>query len=488
MEQNQNPQQFNTENQQTDNFYQEYQHPVYSPVTVKKRINPAVIIVPIAVLVAAALVVLLIVLLSGNSGYKGAEEKYISQMMGGLSSAFSETEEKISEEPQSLTVKFDVSNSQIADYIGMSNITLVTETAVNGTDVFAHMGLSMGDMLFNGKFWADTENGSVLMSLPELSSIYLQASVAVSEENGQESAVDYEEVMEVLNDIVSNAMDIYFEVVGDVEVVKNQELTVAGNTYKADKAEIKLDAAQFAKVTKEFIESIVNNDRAMDILCSAYGASKQEIMDMLGVEEILEALDEFIEEEADSDAAFEMTVWMKSGNIVGREVKITDDDGSIASAFDFYQIPSSDGTVTYFRADDGTELLNVDKASGDMHSGTLTMSYDEDKVTVDYKNMAVTEKLFQGEAKVTATGSEAFEVTVKLEASGDTKTVLVSIPNVCSVTVTAGPSHLSYEDRPQLSAGQVAVIDSDGDFYEDEAFNQFFNDILSYFIGSNLYY
>lgn len=488
MEQNQNPQQFNTENQQTDSFYQEYQQPVYSPVTVKKRINPAAIIVPIAVLAIAALAVLLIVLFSGNSGYKGAEEKFISQMMGGLSSAFSETEEKISEEPQTLTVNFEVSNSQITDYIGISNITLVTESAVNGKDVYAHMGLSMGDMLFNGKFWVDAENGSVLLSLPELSSIYLQASAAVSTEDGQESDVDYDEMIEVLNDIVSQAMDIYFEVIGDVEVVKNQELTVAGNTYKADKAEIKLDAAQFAKVTKEFIESIVNNDKAMNILCSYYEASKEEVLEELGINDIIEELDKFIEEEEASYAAFEMTVWMQNGNIVGREVEITDDYGNVDTSFEFYQIPTSDGTVTYFKADDETELLNVDKTNGDVHSGTITISDSSDEITVEYKELAITDKLFQGEAKVVVAGSEAFEVTVGLEASGDTKTVLLSVPNVCKVTMTAGPSHLSYEDRPQLSDGQVAVIDSDGNFYEDEAFNQFINDVLSYFIGSGLYF
>lgn len=500
MEQNQNPQQFNAENQQVHPldqglvnhdqqavpFYQEYQQPTYTSAAAKKKINPAAIIIPVAILAVAATVVLLILLLSGNGGYKGAEGRYISQMFGGLSSVLDETE-KVSNEPQSVTVSFEASNSQISNYIGISDITFTTETAINGKDIYAHMGLAFGDNAFNGKFWFDGENSNVLMALPEISSVYLQANVSVEEEAGQELTIDTEKAMEALNDIVSRTMEVYFEVVGDVEIQGGQTLMVNGEAYTADKVEIKLDPTQLAAVVKAFLESFVNNDDAMDILCTYYGADKEEVLEMLDIDGAIEELEDFIEKGAESSAALEMTVWMQGGEIVGRDVTITDDDGYTVTEFSFYQIPVADGTVTYFEIPDEYKLVNFDSVSGVLHSGTLTVSDGYDEVSVEYKDMAITDTLFQGEAKVVVTGSEAFEITVVLETEGDVQTVMISVPNICKVTVTAEPSQLSFEDRPQLSEGQVAVIDSSGEFYDDEAFDQFLNDVLGFVLGSDLY-
>ena len=474
-------------NQQFNSYDQGYQQPTYAPVAVKKKINPAVIIVPIAILAVAAIVVLLIVLLGGKGGYKGAEERFISQVMGGMSSALSEGE-KVSSEPQSVTVSFEASNSQITDYIGISNITFTADTAVKGEDIFAQASLALGDSLFNGKFWFDKENSDFLMVLPEISSIYLQASITVDEDDTQESQVDPDQALRAVNDIIAKTMETYFEVVGDTEIQGGQTLTVNGEAYKADRVEIKLDSVQFATVVKAFMENLRDSDEAMDILCTIYGEDKEYVLEMLDIDHIIEELKEFIEDgDEDSQVSFNMVVWMQGGNIVGREVKIIDDEGDTAVAFDLYHIPAADGIVTYFKVPDEIEFFNEDKVSGEAHSGTATITDGYDEITVKYVNVAVTDKLFQGEAKIVVTGSEAFEVTVELKAEGDTKTVLVSVPNVCKVTMTAGPSQLGYEEWPQLSAGEVAVLDRDEDYYEDEAFNQFLNDIMEFMFGADMF-
>lgn len=499
MEQNQNPQQFNTENQQASPFeqdaqnqnqqavpfYQEYQQPMYSPVAVKKRVNPAVFIVPIAILAVAAIVVLLIVLLGGKGGYKGAEERFISQMLGGMSSTLSETE-KVSSEPQSITVSFEASNSQITDYIGISDITFTAETAVKNEDIFAHMSLAAGDSLFNGKFWFDKDSSSFLMVLPEISSVYLQASVA-ADVDAQEPQIDPDKAMKVLNDIIAKTAETYFEVVGDTKIVSGQELTLNGTVYKADKVEIKLDKVQIATVSKAFLENLVNNDDAMDILCAYYGKDEEEVLEILEIEDAIDDLEDIIEECDGSEGSFEMTVWMQGGNIIGRDIVIVNSYGDTGE-LSFYQIPVSEGCITYVEVlPDDFRCLIEDKVNGELHSGTVTVSDGDEEVTAEYKDLAVTDKLFQGEAKVVVTGSEAFEITAELKAEGDTKTVLISVPNVCRVTVTAEPSQLSFEDMPQLSAGEVAVIDGDEDMYEDEAFNQFLNDVMVFMFGADIF-
>ena len=484
MDQNQNPQQPNMQEPQN---YLDYQQPVYTPAAAKKKLNPAVIIVPAAILAVAAAVVVLIMLLSGKGGYRGAEERFISQMFGGLSSAMSETE-KVSGEPQSITVSLDAANSQITDYIGISNVTFIAETAVKDEDIYAHLSLALDDMMLNGNMWFDKESSNVLVLLPEISSIYLQASVMAGEDV-QADQIDHDKAMQALSDIVAKTMVTYFEVVGEPEVQGKQTLVLEGETYTADKVEIKLDSAQFAAVVKAFLENLRSSDEALEIIAAYCGVSKADALEMLDDNFPIETLDEFIEnEDEDSQISFNMTVWMQGGNIVGREVLITDDYGYTEAEFSFYQIPVSDGTVTYFEIPDEFKIVNADSVSGELHSGTITMSDGYDEVTVKYEDVAVTDTLFQGEARIVVTGSEAFEIAVKLEAEGDTKTVVVSVPNVLSMSVIIGPSQLSFADVPQPSAGEVAVIDNDGDFYEDEAFEQFFNDVLGYLLGSDVYW
>lgn len=461
-------------NHQYNPYGQEYQQPSYSPVAVKKRVNPAAIIVPIAILIAAAVVVL-IVLLSGKGGYKGAEEKYFSQMFGGLSSALSETE-KVGKEPQAVTVNFEVSNAQITDYIGLSDVTFTAETAVKGEDIYTLLSFADGDRTYNGKFWFDGEKDNVLMLLPDISSIYLQASV-------QETTADNEKAMAALSDIFSQTLETYFELVGDTKVESGQELTLNGVAYKADKVEIKLDKVQIATVAKTFLENLVSNDNAMDILCAYYGADKEEVIETLDINYAIEEFEEIIEEGDGSDGSFEMTVWMQGGSIIGRDIVITSysDTGKLS----FYQIPVSEGCITYFEIlPDDFRYLNEDKVNGELHSGTLTLYYGNEEVTVEYEDVAVTDKLFQGKAKIIAAGSEAFEVTMELEKEGDTKTALISVPNIFKVTVTIEPSVLSYEDIPQPSEGEVVIINSDGSFNEDdEAYDQLLNDFFEFFMS-----
>ena len=471
--------------QQSNPYYQEYQKPMYSPVAVKKRVNPAVIIIPAAILAVAAAVVVLILIFSGSSGYKGAEGKYFSQMLGGLSSAVDETE-KVSETPQSITISFDASNSEISDYIGISNITLKTETAVKGEDIFAQMSLAIGNQLVNGKIWLDKESSEVLMLLPEISSIYLKASVELDEAE-QEAQIDPDKAMAAFNDIFSQTLETYFEVVGDPETQGSQTLRVAGESYTADKVEIKLNEVQVAIVVKAFLENLVDNDDAMDILCTIYGEDKEYVIETLDIYDVIEKLEDIIEENEESKGSLNMTVWMMSGNIVGREIELINNSGSKEGEIDFYQIPTSDGTLTYFEMPDEFKFVSKDSVKGDVHSGTVTISDGYDDITVEYEDLAVTDKLFQGKAKIVLSGSEAFEISAELSSEGETKTLLVSIPNVCRVTVTAEPSSMSFEDMPQPSGGQVAVISSDSNLYDDEAFMQFTEDLSNYLMSFGIF-
>lgn len=477
-----------TSNQQSfnmpDPFSPTYQQPMYASAAVKKKINPALIIVPAAIVIIAAVVVTLIIFLSGSRGYKGAEKKYFTQMIKGFSSSMSEASDQ-AKEPQLVTVSFDASNSQIADYIGFSDVTVTAETASKGDNIYALMSLEMGKEFIEGQLWYDEKKGEVMMRLPDISSIYIQASL--SDSYGQDSLIDTEAALDAFADIISDTMDTYFEVVGDTEVDKGNSFHVGRESFTADKAKIKLTEAQVAVITKAFLENFINNDEAMDILCAYLDEDEDDVIEMLRIDESIDYLEDIIDDADEySEVIFEMTVWIQGSNIVGREVELTSPYGYTAAEFAFYHVPTSNGTVTYFEMGDEFEIMCRDEVNGKLHSGSVTVtSYETEVMEMEYEDFAITDKLFQGEATIEFYGYNAFEVNLELETVGKTKEINVSVPNVCKVKVTSEPSKLKFEDMPNPSHGQVLSIDSSGD-YDEEAMEEFLNDIYSYFgIGTS---
>ncbi|MCH5200225.1 MAG: hypothetical protein J1F60_04620 [Oscillospiraceae bacterium] len=480
---------------QTNDFSQPYQQPTYASAAVKKKVNPAVIIVPIAIVAVAAIVVLMIMLFSGSGGYKGAEEKYFSQLFGGFSSAAKDTKNAAAT-PQKITVSFDVSNNQIADYIGMSGIYFETETASKGNDIYARMGIELGKEYFDCELWYDDKAGEIMMLLPDISSIYLQASLDAYEESGSE--LDVDKAYQALLDVVNKTMETYFEVVGETEIESGLTFRVARESYTADRVRIKLDSAQMATIIKAFLENFIENDDIMDVLCTYLDEDEDYVIEMMGIEDAIEQMEDVIEGDDDSEVSFKMDVWMQGGNIVGREIEITDYTGRTAAEISFFQVPTSNGSVTYFEIPDVVEYTAKDEVKGQLHTGSATLSFNtggyyssSTEITVEYSDLAITDKLFQGEIRAYVSGSEGFELRAELSTEGNTKIASVSIPNICRATVTVGPSQLKFQEMPSPSSSQVVVFDSDGDFMYDEAYEEFMEDIMDYFsdlLGNNYYW
>ena len=466
-------------------FPQMYQQPVYAPAVAKKRVNPAVFIIPIAAVVVAAVVVLLIMLFSGKGGYKGAEQKYFSQMFDRFNSALSQASDKAAE-PQLVTVDFDASNSQIADYIGFSNIAFTVETASRGDSIYAQMSFELGKELISGKLWYDDENGEVMLQLPDISSIYLKAILGT--DDAQSPQIDTEKALRALSSVVSQTLDTYFEVVGETEIESGKDFRVGRETFTADRVRIKLDEAQLAVITKAFLENFINNNDVMDILCAYLDMSKNDIIDMMGIDYAIDQLDDIIDDSDEySDTVFEMTVWMQGGNVVGREVELIDNSGRTAGEFAFYQVPTSNGSVTCFEIPDTFEIINRDEVRGELHSGYLTVSSSGyDVVNVEYKDLAATDRLFQGEATIELMGYNAFEINLELESVGDTKEITLSIPNICKVKISSEPSKLQFEDMPNTSQGNVLIIDSSGN-YDESTLKKFMEELYSYLENLDLY-
>ncbi|MDE6579104.1 MAG: hypothetical protein K2K41_01035, partial [Ruminiclostridium sp.] len=276
--------------------------------------------------------------------------------------------------------------------------------------------------------------------------------------------------------------DTYFEVIGDVEVEKDQSFVVGIKPYTADKSEIHLNAKQIAAIIRAFYNNVLDNEDAVKLLCDSLGYENKD--------ELKEALDDAIDfetlEKAETEENYpwfiDMTVYMRNKEIIGRNVAVKDEDEKFG--FEVYCIPQQDVNVYFVSASKDEKTLfsinNEDSASGDVHSGTVEFKVNTNEAVLTYSDFAVTDTLFQGKAELSVKNNPAFSAKLELKTEGDVKTTEITVPNIFTLTVKAEPSSLAYKEEPQLSDSQVAVISNDENSQVSENLNKFMEDIYTY--------
>ena len=499
---NQYQQQFNTY-QQTDpqQFAQpqqyaqpqpdvQYQAPVYSGdfKPIKKKFNPLAVIIPAVILVTAAVVLFFI--LFSKSSYEKSEKKFFSDSRSAVLSSVDETQDKINNTPQSLKLDVAIPN-EIASYLGgMSSIGFDIDAAANDNNFYGKSSFFLGDAEIEFECWMDNANKIAYMFFPKASDIYLK--VDVSEEAlgnsasiRSEKTVDYDKLAEAFFNIADETMKTYYEEIGDVKTEKNQEFTIEGDTYTADKAVIHLNAAQLAKIVSAFRDNLLADEEALNLLTDACGFdSVEELKEEINNAIDKEQLDPIIAGE-ENGAALDMNVYMKSNQIIGREIVITNDDLE-EMYFDFFDLPTDDGEEIVYLRISSNDVDDVDvkfylknKESNKANSGAGSLSINGDAFNVSYNDLAVSDDMFQGTITASMDGEAAFTANIDLKTEGEAKTITVKIPNICTITAAVEPSDIQFKEFPSDSS-KFAEISVDGFNYDDENFNQFAEDFSNY--------
>lgn len=469
------PQQYPANNQ--GYIYQEYQQPVYA---VKKKINPLVIILPIALLIIAAAVALVIILF-GKTSYKDAEIKYFSELYSGLASV----DENENQSGTDININFKLANPQITDIIGFSDISFDFQSVEQGDNIYNLFNIAAGDFQLNAENWIGSD-GKLVLSFPDITSVYITGDI----ENGQFEgyADEYKKYLNAFGRIVELTSEDYFEMIGEPEVVKNQKLYIQGTEYTADKAVISLTYGQTAQLAKTFVQNLTNDEEVMEIICGLYGFdSDEEAKEALDIYDFIEDMNYIIDIANNDMEAFRMTVWIKGRDIVGRDIVYINCDENVGELFRLYDMPVDEGKIIYLAegsifgaagggsasADDAEEesyILINDTAKGVIHSGTLTYSSYDMEVTAEYSDFAVSDNMFQGKASADI---EGYEVTLDLSQNGESKTVKLSVPNICSVDITSSPSDLEYKDIPQIKEGEYIDFNDLSNGTDSEAMEKF---------------
>lgn len=463
----------------------DYRKPVYvsrfTPAKAKKKFNPLVIIIPVALLLIAAAVVFFI-FFNNTVSYRKAEEKYFNGIYKSLLNHAEDAEEKskkLSPEQLEANISSPLGGTlNIAD-IDLSNVYLRLDTAVQGGEIYNTLYIAPGKTDINVEGWIDRERKSALVLFPGISDIYayFEASSAAAK------AAEPSEYIKAFGEVLSKTSKSYFELIGEPEIVKEQEFTINETVYTADKYVIHLDGIQTAKVKKALIDELIENEKTAEILCIHMGYENTE--SLLADEKIKEELDRLnnIIDGGQADyPAVEMTVYIKNKAIIGRDAVITfseqldDEETNSQAFFKLFEVPADKGNLTYLYYKKGDSEITAtceDEASGadkSVHDGKLSVSYGGNTYTVNYSEFAVTDELFQGKASITSVKDPALTATVELKTENDQKQFALSIPNIVTATVTlTTPSELLFKGKPALSEGEYADF---SDYTHDKEYNR----------------
>lgn len=479
--------QYQQNNQYQQNTYDDYNQPEYEnsdfvqPVysskwltPAKKKFNPLVVIIPAVLLIAAA-VVLYFLFFNKSASYRKAEENYFNTLFAVASGESKELKES---QPQRAKIDVSVPAGNLAG-IDLSDISAEFDTVVNGDNIYSVVNAAFAGKNISAQCWVDSVENRAIMLLPEISDIYAVMDI------GENTADNSEDYLYAVGEVFSKAGEVYFELIGEPEVVKNQEFTVGDNTFTADKSVIHLDAVQLAKTAKAFMEELLENELLTAALCEAQGCeSKDELLNG-EIGDGLDRLDSIINGGRVTSTAFDMTVYMKNQTVIGREAVFINDDGEASGYINIYEIPVDNGQITCVKVKDGEEetlsLMCRDEVNGEAHSGTVEAVINENSFTASYKDLAVTENLFQGEITISPEDNPALVAAVSLKKEEQTKTVVLSVPNIVVLTITLQPSALEYKEPPVLSEGEYAVL-TDENARESEAYIRFTNGISGFLL------
>lgn len=485
MDQNQNQNENLNQNQQQqyqptsdiNSFAQEFQAPVYANEfrPIKKKINPVAIVLPVSILIAAAAVVLFIILFSNRPDYRKAEESYFSNFYNALASSSEEAKKEL-ENPEKLTVEVDTTLDRVTG-VDLSKILLEMNTASKEGSTYADISFSMDDLNLNVESWINTADSTIHLFLPEISDIYAKIDFNKALESDGEYSFDEEKILKAYSDILSKTAETYFELVGEAKPQQNQEFYLEGKSFKADKVEIHLDSKQIAQLVEALIKNIGENEDFIDFISEASGEDADFIKDSLT------DINSEIEDIENSGIQFAMTVYMKKNVIVGREIKLYDNKND--AAISIYNVPTDNGNLVSFSISSESDeemqasFLLEDSKNGDAHSGEAKLVFNDNEINASYEDLAVTDTLFRGKINLSLKNEPAFAAEINLKTEGENKIAELKIPNICNVTITSGPSDISYKELPNVSEDKIADITSDNS--DGTALMQLIQDISEYF-------
>jgi hypothetical protein len=224
--------------------------------------------------------------------------------------------------------------------------------------MYESFGLSLNQVdIVTFEILMNTLNQEFFMRIPELSPAYLKQSL----DTGEFDSEKYTELLKLLTpertaDFLKRYTNIIADNMNEVELSKNEEVSVDALTANCTKLTITVDNESLYDITSAILKEAKEDEYIYDLL-PLFEVSESEFKD--AVDEAQDSLKDSLESEMSDDSSLEMNVYVNDrGEIIGRDFEV-EEDGSSLGSFGYMNLGknSNNEFSLYYEDMDGNKIL-----------------------------------------------------------------------------------------------------------------------------------
>jgi hypothetical protein len=302
--------------------------------------------------------------------YKKAETAYVTELM-----PFSKNVKYLDGYTGSYDVTYEMSQDlidELGEDIGLVSVWGDFDALTSKQRISAY--LTSGEDTIGGEAFVDTS--MVYLTMPEITDFVMTAEIEGPEDLPEIDTAD-------LLKTGTAVSDLYFDMAKEYGTYGDGEFTNGGETFKCETFTIDFTGTMMSDFLTASVDEIKKNENIMDYM-QAYG----DLTEM----DFEEELDYFIEdaqyklEEIGDDTAVTMTVFIKGGKIIGRELfNFYNDENILIQLYDTEKGSARNQLIKISDEDDKIEYKGDFEKSGGKYSGTARFTataYGEETVSM----------------------------------------------------------------------------------------------------------
>jgi hypothetical protein len=242
--------------------------------------------------------------------------------------------------------------------IPLERLSMDGIVASKNGDMYESFGLSLNQVdIVTFEILMNTLNQEFFMRIPELSPAYLRQSL----DTGEFDSEKYTEQLKLLTpertaDFLKRYTNIIADNMNEVELSKNEEVSVDALTANCTKLSITVDNESLYDITSAILKEAKEDEYIYDLL-PLFEVSESEFKD--AVDEAQDSLKDSLESEMSDDSSLEMNVYVNDrGEIIGRDFEVEEDGNSLGS-FGYMNLGKNNSNEfsLYYEDMDGNKIL-----------------------------------------------------------------------------------------------------------------------------------
>jgi|LSQX01.3.fsa_nt_gb hypothetical protein len=389
--------------------------------------------------------------------------------------------------------------------IPLDSIGFDVIAAENDNGGYQKIGLNLNNIdIISGEIFIDYTLEQMLIHIPDLSPAYLKQSLDMSLYGAE--GMDFDKLSASIKKIISDStadfvkryVKLITDEITDVELKKNEQLTVGDITAEANLLTVYFYPETLKNISTKVLEEAKNDEYILDLL-PLFQVSKDDYQEE--IDEAIEEAKENLDSLPQDKELMVMNVYVANdGSILGRKIEILDeDDGNSILGF-FYVEDSNKGAYDlYIDNDDDSDIKIIGshtKENG-AYSGSLTFEVTDAtgpiEFDVDYEGLKVEAKNGQmytyGSFSISSYALMGMEIAFEFDVKDDAQVSAIKLNMGKSSLVTLEASTKYIKDfaipKPDANAETYDMV-TDIDVYSSTIDFEGFISTLSDRLGVDL--